>query len=154
MLIAQPQTMSFDAALPLQSGASIRGYTLAYETYGRLNADKSNAVLICHALNASHHVAGVYEGQARSEGWWDNMIGPGKPVDTDKFFVIGVNNLGSCFGSTGPMHVNRTRAGSTGPIFPWSRWKTGSTPRPACSMRWASSSSRPSWAAAWAACRR
>jgi len=118
MLIAQPQTMSFDAALPLQSGASIRGYTLAYETYGRLNADKSNAVLICHALNASHHVAGVYEGQPKSEGWWDNMIGPGKPVDTDKFFVIGVNNLGSCFGSTGPMHVNPDTGRVYGADFP------------------------------------
>ncbi len=110
--------MTFDAALPLQSGASIRGYTLAYETYGTLNADKSNAVLICHALNASHHVAGVYEGQPRSEGWWDNMIGPGKSVDTDKFFVIGVNNLGSCFGSTGPMHVNPDTGRVYGADFP------------------------------------
>jgi homoserine O-acetyltransferase len=118
MLIAQPQSMTFDATLPLQSGASIRGYTLAYETYGRLNADKSNAVLICHALNASHHVAGVYEGQPKSEGWWDNMIGPGKPVDTDKFFVIGVNNLGSCFGSTGPMHVNPDTGKVYGADFP------------------------------------
>ena len=98
--------MHFDAPLALQSGASIRQYDLAFETYGTLNADRSNAVLICHALNASHHVAGVYEGQAKSEGWWDSMVGPGKPVDTDRFFVIGVNNLGSCFGSTGPMHVN------------------------------------------------
>ena len=105
-LIATPQTMHFDAALPLQSGAAIRDYDLAFETYGELNADRSNAVLICHALNASHHVAGVYEGQDKSEGWWDNMIGPGKPVDTNRFFVIGVNNLGSCFGSTGPMHAN------------------------------------------------
>ncbi len=118
MLIAQPQSMTFDATLPLQSGASIRGYTLAYETYGRLNADKSNAVLICHALNASHHVAGVYEGQPKSEGWWDNMIGPGKSVDTDKFFVIGVNNLGSCFGSTGPMHVNPDTGKVYGADFP------------------------------------
>ena len=118
MLIAQPQSMQFDAALPLQSGASIRGYTLAYETYGTLNADKSNAVLICHALNASHHVAGVYEGQDKSEGWWDNMIGPGKPVDTNKFFVIGVNNLGSCFGSTGPMHVNPDTGKVYGADFP------------------------------------
>ena len=106
MLVATPQSMHFDAPLALQSGASIRQYDLAFETYGTPNADKSNAVLICHALNASHHVAGVYEGQAKSEGWWDNMVGPGKPVDTDRFFVIGVNNLGSCFGSTGPMHVN------------------------------------------------
>ena len=106
MLVATPQSMHFDAPLALQSGASIRQYDLVFETYGTLNADKSNAVLICHALNASHHVAGVYEGQAKSEGWWDSMVGPGKPADTDRFFVIGVNNLGSCFGSTGPMHLN------------------------------------------------
>jgi len=118
MLIAQSQAMQFEAALPLQSGAAIRGYTLAYETYGTLNADRSNAVLICHALNASHHVAGVYEGQTKSEGWWDNMIGPGKPVDTDRFFVIGVNNLGSCFGSTGPMHVNPDTGRIYGADFP------------------------------------
>jgi homoserine O-acetyltransferase/O-succinyltransferase len=118
MLIAQSQHMHFEAALPLQSGASIRGYELAYETYGTLNADKSNAVLICHALNASHHVAGVYAGQAKSEGWWDNMVGPGKPVDTNKFFVIGVNNLGSCFGSTGPMHVNPDTGKVYGADFP------------------------------------
>ena len=105
-LIATAQNMQFDAPLPLQSGASICQYALSFETYGTLNADRSNAVLICHALNASHHVAGVYAGQDRSEGWWDNMIGPGKAVDTNRFFVIGVNNLGSCFGSTGPMHVN------------------------------------------------
>ena len=106
MLIATPQSLHFEAPLSLQSGTSIRAYDLAFETYGSLNADKSNAVLICHALNASHHVAGVYAGQAKSEGWWDSMIGPGKPVDTNRFFVIGVNNLGSCFGSTGPMHIN------------------------------------------------
>ncbi|MBJ7467295.1 MAG: homoserine O-acetyltransferase [Rhodoferax sp.] len=106
MLIATPQSLHFEAPLPLQSGASIRAYDLAFETYGTLNADKSNAVLICHALNASHHVAGVYAGQPKSEGWWDSMIGPGKPLDTHRFFVIGVNNLGSCFGSTGPMHTN------------------------------------------------
>ncbi|EGI75718.1 homoserine O-acetyltransferase [Hylemonella gracilis ATCC 19624] len=118
MLIAQPQTMYFEAPLTTQSGASIRGYSLTYETYGRLNADRSNAVLICHALNASHHVAGVYAGQPGTEGWWDNMIGPGKPVDTDKFYVIGVNNLGSCFGSTGPMHVNPDTGKVYGADFP------------------------------------
>jgi len=106
MLIATPQSLHFETPLPLRSGASIRAYDLAFETYGTLNADRSNAVLICHALNASHHVAGVYAGQPKSEGWWDSMIGPGKPVDTNRFFVIGVNNLGSCFGSTGPMHIN------------------------------------------------
>ena len=110
MLIATPQSMHFAEPLALTSGASIRAYDLSYETYGRLNAERSNAVLVCHALNASHHVAGVYEGQAKSEGWWHSMIGPGKPLDTDRFFVIGINNLGSCFGSTGPMHANPDRA--------------------------------------------
>ena len=117
-MIATPQVMHFADELPLQSGASVRDYTLAFETYGTLNADKSNAVLVCHALNASHHVAGVYEGQANSEGWWDNMIGPGKPVDTNQFFVIGVNNLGSCFGSTGPMHTNPDTGKVYGADFP------------------------------------
>jgi len=116
--IATPQSLQFDAPLPLQSGASMRGYTVVYETYGTLNADKSNAVLVCHALNASHHIAGVYEGQDKSEGWWDNMIGPGKPLDTNKFFVIGVNNLGSCFGSTGPMHINPETGAVYGADFP------------------------------------
>jgi homoserine O-acetyltransferase len=118
MLIAEPQSMLFEAPLPLQSGASIRGYSLSYETYGTLNADKSNAVLICHALNASHHVAGVYADQPKNVGWWDNMIGPGKSLDTDQFFVIGVNNLGSCFGSTGPMHVNPDTGRVYGADFP------------------------------------
>jgi len=117
-LTATPQTMSFSQPLVLQSGAQLRDYQLAFETYGTLAPDRSNAVLICHALNASHHVAGVYEGQARSEGWWDNMVGPGKPVDTNRFFVIGVNNLGSCFGSTGPMHVNPETGRVWGPDFP------------------------------------
>jgi homoserine O-acetyltransferase len=118
MLIAQSQSMLFEASLPLQSGASIRGNSLSYETYGTLNADKSNAVLICHALNASHHVAGVYADQPKNLGWWDNMIGPGKSLDTDQFFVIGVNNLGSCFGSTGPMHVNPDTGRVYGADFP------------------------------------
>ncbi len=117
-MIVTPQSMHFSEPLALQSGASIRGYDLSYETYGTLNADKSNAVLICHALNASHHVAGSYAGQENSEGWWDNMIGPGKPVDTDRFFVIGVNNLGSCFGSTGPMHLNPDTGKVYGADFP------------------------------------
>jgi homoserine O-acetyltransferase/O-succinyltransferase len=118
MLIAKPQSMLFEAPLPLQSGASIHGYSLSYETYGTLNADKSNAVLICHALNASHHVAGVYADQPNNTGWWDNMIGPGKSLDTDRFFVIGVNNLGSCFGSTGPMHTHPDTGRVYGADFP------------------------------------
>ena len=115
---ATPQSMHFEAALPLQSGATLRDYSLSYETYGTLNAERSNAVLICHALNASHHVAGVYEGQEKSEGWWDNMIGPGKSLDTNRFFVIGVNNLGSCFGSTGPMHTHPDTGRVYGADFP------------------------------------
>ena len=123
VLVAAPASMHFAEALPLRSGASIRAYDLSYETYGQLNADKSNAVLVCHALNASHHVAGVYldeAGQVRdkSEGWWDTMIGPGKPLDTNRFFVIGVNNLGSCFGSTGPMQVNPDTGEVYGADFP------------------------------------
>ena len=99
------QQMHFDEPLPLRSGAVLPAYDLVYETYGSLNADASNAVLVCHALNASHHVAGLDE-QGRA-GWWDNLVGPGKPLDTDRFFVIGVNNLGSCFGSTGPTLTGR-----------------------------------------------
>jgi len=122
-LIVTPQTFPFSEPLPLRSGATLPAYELVVETYGTLNADRSNAVLICHALNASHHVAGWYaddSGQplARSEGWWNNMIGPGKPVDTDKYFVIGVNNLGSCFGSTGPTHNNPATGTPWGADFP------------------------------------
>ena len=113
-----PQTMVFEAPLALMSGATLAGYTLVYETYGQLNAARSNAVLVCHALNASHHVAGTIAGQERSEGWWDNLIGPGKPLDTDRFFVIGVNNLGSCFGSTGPTHINPATGAPWGADFP------------------------------------
>ena len=121
--VVTPQTVQFSAPLPLQSGAILRDYHLVFETYGRLNADRSNAVLICHALTASHHVAGSYaddQGQPipKSEGWWDNLIGPGKPLDTDKFFVIGINNPGSCFGSTGPMHINPDTGRIYGANFP------------------------------------
>ena len=110
--------MQFAEPLRLQSGAHLADYTLTYETYGVLNADKSNAVLVCHALNASHHVAGVYADDPKKVGWWDNMVGPGKPLDTDRFFVIGVNNLGSCFGSTGPMHANPATGKPYGAAFP------------------------------------
>jgi homoserine O-acetyltransferase len=118
--IVTPQSMRFAAPLKLSGGSSLADYTLVYETYGKLNADRSNAVLICHALNASHHVAGMYEGAdgSKNVGWWDNMVGPGKPVDTDRFFVIGVNNLGSCFGSTGPMHTNPETGKPYGADFP------------------------------------
>jgi len=93
-------------------------YELVYETYGQLNADKSNAILICHALSGNHHVAGHYEEDPKSTGWWDNMVGPGKPVDTDKFFVIGLNNLGGCHGSTGPSSINPDTGKPYGASFP------------------------------------
>ena len=123
IVIVTPQTQRFETPLALKSGAVLPAYELVYETYGRLNEARSNAVLICHALNASHHVAGMHadaQGAAvpRSEGWWDNMIGPGKPLDTNRFFVIGVNNLGSCFGSTGPTHTNPATGQPWGADFP------------------------------------
>ncbi len=114
----RPQSMSFDTPLPLRSGAVLRDYTLVYETYGTLNAARSNAVLVCHALNASHHVAGTYLDEPKTTGWWDNLIGPGRPLDTDRFFVIGVNNPGSCFGSTGPTHTNPATQQPWGADFP------------------------------------
>jgi homoserine O-acetyltransferase/O-succinyltransferase len=116
--IVSPQVMHFPGPLPLQSGMALADYVLMYETYGTLNADKSNAVLVCHALNASHHVAGVYQDQPDNLGWWDNMVGPGKSLDTDRFFVIGINNPGSCFGSTGPMHPNPATGKPYGAAFP------------------------------------
>jgi homoserine O-acetyltransferase/O-succinyltransferase len=114
--LVTPQQMHFAEPLPLRSGAVLGDYTLAYETYGTLNADASNAVLVCHALNASHHVAGTWADGSR--GWWDNLVGPGKPLDTERFFVIGVNNPGSCFGSTGPMHLNPATGQPYGASFP------------------------------------
>lgn len=116
-LVAVSRRMAFEEPLVLQCGRVLSSYELNYETYGVLNVDKSNAVLVCHALNASHHVPGRY-GREDKAGWWDNMVGPGKPVDTDVFFVIGVNNLGSCFGSTGPMHINPETGKSYGSDFP------------------------------------
>jgi homoserine O-acetyltransferase len=117
-LIVTPQSLSFDQPLHLQGGGVLAQYKLSFETYGELNADRSNAVLICHALNASHHVAGSYLAEDKNLGWWDNMVGPGKAVDTNRFFVIGVNNLGSCFGSTGPMHTNPETGCVYGADFP------------------------------------
>lgn len=116
--VVAPQFLEFKEPLRLASGAQLDAYTLAVETYGTLNAERSNAVLVCHALNASHHVAGVYAGEPKSTGWWDNMVGPGKPLDTNRFFVIGINNLGSCFGSTGPATINPATGEPWGALFP------------------------------------
>jgi homoserine O-acetyltransferase len=115
--IVQAQRAAFAEALPLSSGASLPGFELVYETYGALNAQRSNAILVCHALNASHHVAGRYADRD-DEGWWDNMVGPGKPVDTERFFVVGVNNIGSCFGSTGPASTHPATGKPWGADFP------------------------------------
>ena len=112
------QKAAFTEPLKLKSGAVLPQFELAYETYGELNATRSNAVLVCHALNASHHVAGYYADDAANVGWWDNLVGPGKPLDTRRFFVIGNNYLGSCFGSTGPASVNPKTGKPWGADFP------------------------------------
>lgn len=116
--VVSPRFISFDQPLLMASGQVLPRYELAIETYGELNADRSNAVLVCHALNASHHVAGISASNPKDIGWWDNMVGPGKAVDTDRFFVIGVNNLGSCFGSTGPASINPDTGKPWGASFP------------------------------------
>ena len=104
--IVAPKTAHFNESLQLKSGQVLPQYHLVYETYGELNADKSNAVMICHALSGHHHVAGKHSEDDKYPGWWDNLIGPGKPLDTKKFFVIGLNNLGGCHGSSGPLSTN------------------------------------------------
>jgi homoserine O-acetyltransferase len=116
--VVTPQLARFAEPLSLRCGTSLREYELVYETYGTLNADRSNAVLVCHALNASHHVAGHYADDPDNTGWWDNMIGPGKPLDTRRFFVIGVNNIGGCHGSTGPLSINPDTGRIWGGDFP------------------------------------
>ena len=116
--IVTAQSALFDTPLVFRSGAVLPRYELVYETYGRLNADKSNAVLVCHALSGNHHVAGYYADQPKNLGWWDNMVGPGKPIDTNKFFVVGLNNLGGCHGSTGPSSNNPETGLPYGAGFP------------------------------------
>jgi len=114
----QAMKATFDTPLALKSGALLPEFEIAYETYGELNAARSNAVLVCHALNASHHVAGYYADEPSNVGWWDNLVGPGKPLDTRRFFVVGNNYLGSCFGSTGPASINRATGKPWGADFP------------------------------------
>lgn len=116
--IVESEIIAFDEPLHLSSGQVLPQYQLAIETYGELNADASNAVLVCHALNASHHVAGIDAHDPKNIGWWDNMVGPGKALDTDRFFVIGINNIGSCFGSTGPASINPATGQPWGRDFP------------------------------------
>jgi len=115
---ATAQKAQFDAPIRLRGGAELPSYEIAYETYGTLNETRSNAVLVCHALNASHHVAGFYEKDSQNVGWWDNLVGPGKPLDTGRFFVVGNNYIGSCFGSTGPASINPATGKPWGADFP------------------------------------
>ncbi|MCO1622910.1 MULTISPECIES: homoserine O-acetyltransferase [Pseudomonas] len=113
-----PQTARFDEPLALACGRSLASYELVYETYGTLNASASNAVLICHALSGHHHAAGYHAATDRKPGWWDSCIGPGKPIDTNRFFVVSLNNLGGCNGSTGPSSVNPATGKPYGADFP------------------------------------
>jgi homoserine acetyltransferase len=117
-VIVEAKKAKFSEPLKLSGGAVLPEFEIAYETYGELNAARSNAVLVCHALNASHHVAGRYADEPDNLGWWDNMVGPGKPLDTDRFFVIGSNYIGSCFGSTGPTSRNPATGKPWGADFP------------------------------------
>ena len=116
--IVTPQRAHFAQPLALRCGATLSDYDLIYETYGTLNAAKSNAILICHALSGSHHVAGSYAGEPKNTGWWNNIVGPGRPFDTDRFFIVGVNNLGGCHGSTGPATINPATGKPWGADFP------------------------------------
>ncbi len=116
--IVVAKTAHFKEPLQLKSGSELPEFTITYETYGTLNADKSNAVMICHALSGTHHVAGKYSEDDKYPGWWDNLVGPGKPLDTNKFFVIGFNNLGGCHGSTGPSSINSETGKPWGSAFP------------------------------------
>tara|TARA_B110000908_G_scaffold167826_1_gene221470 strand:+ start:282 stop:1421 length:1140 start_codon:yes stop_codon:yes gene_type:complete len=116
--IVTPKTAHFNASFTLKSGGVLPAFDLTYETYGELNTEKSNAVLICHALSGTHHVAGRYTPEDKYAGWWDNLIGPNKPLDTNKFFVIGVNNLGGCHGSTGPASIDPVTSKPFGASFP------------------------------------
>ncbi|PHV11410.1 homoserine O-succinyltransferase MetX [Chitinimonas sp. BJB300] len=116
--IVSAQCAVFDEPFPLQGGAVLPGFQLMYETYGSLNANRSNAILICHALSGNHHVAGRYAEDDKYPGWWDTMVGPGKPIDTNRFFVVGLNNLGGCHGSTGPISINPVTSKPWGAAFP------------------------------------
>ena len=116
--LVTPSTLHIDAPIELDCGRTLPSYDLVYETYGQLNADKSNAVLICHALSGDHHAAGYHSMEDRKPGWWETAIGPGKPIDTNKFFVVCPNNLGGCKGSTGPTSINPATGKIYGPDFP------------------------------------
>jgi len=116
--VVKPQTAHFSEPLPLACGRELADYQLVYETYGELNSARSNAVLICHALSGHHHAAGYHDEDDKKPGWWEECIGPGKPIDTDRFYVVSLNNLGGCHGSTGPSSINPATGECWGPDFP------------------------------------
>ena len=116
--IVTPQTLHFDQPLALSCGRSLPEHDIVFETYGELNAARSNAILICHALSGHHHAAGRHHPDERKPGWWDSCIGPGKPIDTNVFFVLSINNIGGCHGSTGPTSTNPETGKPWGPDFP------------------------------------
>lgn len=116
--IVSPQTAHFDAPLVLACGKTLNEFDLVYETYGELNAQKTNAILICHALSGHHHAAGYHSESEAKPGWWDTCIGPDKPIDTNVYFVVSLNNLGGCHGSTGPASINPETGKLWGPEFP------------------------------------
>ena len=116
--IVTPQTLHFDQPLALSCGRSLPEHDIVFETYGELNAARSNAILICHALSGHHHAAGRHHPDERKPGWWDSCIGPGKPIDTNVFFVLSINNIGGCHGSTGPTSINPETGKPWGPDFP------------------------------------
>lgn len=116
--LVSPQTIRFDTPIELACGQTLDSYNLVVETYGTLNPDASNAVLICHALSGHHHAAGYHSMEDKKPGWWDSCIGPGKPIDTNRFFVVSLNNLGGCHGSTGPNSNNPVTGKPFGPDFP------------------------------------
>ncbi|MEM9254384.1 MAG: homoserine O-acetyltransferase [Pseudomonadota bacterium] len=116
--IVTPQVAHFDVPLRLSCGRELKDYDIVYETYGTLNEARSNAVLICHALSGHHHAAGYHSEEDKKPGWWDECIGPGKPIDTNRFFVVSLNNLGGCHGSTGPSSINPDTGKPWGQDFP------------------------------------
>ena len=116
--LVESQSMDFNEPLALANGRVIKAYTLAYETYGTLNEQKSNAILVCHALSGNQHLAGYYSMDDKKPGWWEHYVGPGKPLDTDKFFIVCCNNIGGCHGSTGPSSINPDTGKPWGGDFP------------------------------------
>ena len=116
--LVSPQQIDFPGPIALLSGRTLPSVRLMYETYGTLNAARSNAVLICHALSGHHHAAGYHSAEDDKPGWWDYYIGPGKPIDTNRFFVVSLNNIGGCNGSTGPTSINPETGKAWGADFP------------------------------------